>query len=207
MNALLQLDRSLFRLLNGRWHNSLFDAVLPFLRNSLLWLPLYLFLLVFVLVNFSKRWWIAGYAIATAMLTDTISSTIIKNLIYRQRPCSDPAMAGQVRFIVPYCPMSSSFTSSHAANHFGIAVLLFLLLRPFIGHWAWAFIAWAAIIGYAQIYVGVHYPTDILGGSLVGILTGWGMYRLFCYHPGLLTQDDLLQARNSARKVSQKDAL
>jgi membrane-associated phospholipid phosphatase len=207
MNALLQLDRSLFRLLNGRWHNPLFDAVLPFLRNSLTWLPLYLFLLVFLLVNFRKRWWMIGYAISTATLTDTVSSTIIKNLIYRQRPCSDPDLAGQVRFIVSYCPMSSSFTSSHAANHFGIAVLLFLLLRPFIGRWAWAFIIWATSIGYAQIYVGVHYPIDILGGSLVGILCGWMMYRLFCYHPGPLSTEDLLARPLSARKVSQKDAL
>ncbi|WP_165871476.1 phosphatase PAP2 family protein [Flaviaesturariibacter flavus] len=206
MNALLELDRSLFRLLNGRWHNALFDAVLPFLRNSLTWLPLYLFLFVFVLVNFRKRWWIIGYAISTATLTDTISSTIIKNLVFRQRPCSDPSL-GSVRFIVSYCPMSSSFTSSHAANHFGIAMLLFLLLRPFIGRWAWAFIFWAASIGYAQIYVGVHYPGDILGGTAVGLLTGWLMYRLFCYHPGPLTHDDLFTTNTNSRKVSQKDAL
>ncbi|RYZ21335.1 MAG: phosphatase PAP2 family protein [Chitinophagaceae bacterium] len=207
MNALLELDRSLFRLLNGRLHNSLFDAVLPFLRNSLTWLPLYLFLFVFVLVNFRKRWWIVGYAISTATLTDTLSSTIIKNLIYRQRPCSDPDLEGQVRFIVSYCPMSSSFTSSHAANHFGIATFLFLLLRPFIGRWAWGFIIWAAAIGYAQIYVGVHYPGDILGGIAVGVLTGWMLYRLFCYHPGALTHDDLFASVAAGRKVSQKDAL
>jgi undecaprenyl-diphosphatase len=68
--------------------------------------------------------------------------------------------------------MSGSFTSSHAANHFGLAMFSFLTLRPQIGKWAWLFFLWAAAIGYAQVYVGVHYPTDIIGGAVLGMLAG-----------------------------------
>ncbi|RYY94452.1 MAG: phosphatase PAP2 family protein, partial [Chitinophagaceae bacterium] len=183
----------LFRLLNGRWHNSLFDAVLPVVRNSVTWMPLYLFLLVFILANFRRAGWILLYTACTAALTDTLSSTIIKNLVFRQRPCSDPAMAGHVRFIVNYCPISSSFTSSHAANHFGIATFLYFLLRPIIGRWAAAGFVWAGIIAYAQIYVGVHFPIDVCSGALVGIGAGWAMYRLFVRHTGPAGRSDLLR--------------
>ncbi|GAB4093748.1 phosphatase PAP2 family protein [Flaviaesturariibacter terrae] len=193
MNALLQLDKSLFRLLNGRWHNSFLDAVLPFVRNSLTWLPLYIFLFLFVVINLRRRGWIILYAACTAALTDTFSSTIIKNLVFRTRPCSDPEMASQLHFIVNYCPISSSFTSSHAANHFGIATFLYFLLRPIVGRWAAAGFAWAGIIGYAQIYVGVHFPFDVCAGALVGIATGWGMYRLFARHTGPVDRESLLR--------------
>ncbi|RYY41423.1 MAG: phosphatase PAP2 family protein [Chitinophagaceae bacterium] len=193
MNALLNLDKSLFRLLNGRWHNALFDAVLPFVRNSVTWLPLYVFLLLFILGNFRRRAWIILYSACTAALTDTFSSTIIKNLVFRQRPCSDPDLAGQVRFIVSYCPISSSFTSSHAANHFGIATFLYFVLRPVVGKWAAAGFVWAGLIAYAQIYVGVHYPIDVSAGALVGILTGWGMFRLFVKHTGAVNREELLR--------------
>ena len=199
MNALLNLDRSLFRLLNGRWHNPLFDAVLPVARTSITWLPLYLFLLLFILYNFRRRGWIVLYSVCTAALTDTFSSTIIKNLVYRQRPCSDPDLAGQVRFIVNYCPISSSFTSSHAANHFGLATFLYFVLRPVIGGWAAAGFVWAGLIAYAQIYVGVHYPLDVSGGALVGIATGWGMYRLFVRHTGPADREGLLRTATAAQ--------
>ncbi|TCZ72198.1 phosphatase PAP2 family protein [Flaviaesturariibacter aridisoli] len=199
MNALLNLDKSLFRLLNGRWHNSLFDAVLPFVRNSVTWLPLYVFLLLFIMANFRRSGWIVLYTACTAALTDTFSSTIIKNLVYRQRPCSAPDMIGQVRFIVNYCPISSSFTSSHAANHFGIATFLYFILRPVIGRWAAAGFVWAGVIAYAQIYVGVHYPIDVSAGALLGIGTGWGLYRLFVRHTGPADRESLLRVPSGAQ--------
>jgi len=191
MEFLLNLDKALFRIINGRWHHPLLDAVLPLVREKSTWLPLYLFLFVFLLVNFRRGGWVIGYTIATAVLTDLISSAVIKKLVLRLRPCRDPEVLDQLRMLAPYCGGNSSFTSSHAANHFGVATFLFLVLRPFIGRWAYALPVWAATICYAQVYVGVHFPLDVTAGALLGVLSGWGMYRLFANQPGVLTTDDL----------------
>jgi membrane-associated phospholipid phosphatase len=172
MNKVLEADKYIFSLINYRWHNSFFDSVLPFMRESSLWIPLYLFLLVFALTNVQKWWWFILLAGCTPALTDILSSHIIKENIIRIRPCRDPDMAGMVRVLASYCPQSSSFTSSHAANHFGLATFLSLTLRPFIRSWVYLFYFWAFLIVYAQIYVGVHYPIDILGGAAVGVIIG-----------------------------------
>lgn len=80
-------------------------------------------------------------------------------------------MLTQLRLLVR-CPSGFSFISNHAANHFGMAVFLFLSLRHLVKNWIWFVFLWAASIGFAQVYVGVHYPSDIAGGMLIGIIYG-----------------------------------
>ncbi|MCO5286323.1 MAG: phosphatase PAP2 family protein [Chitinophagaceae bacterium] len=106
------------------------------------------------------------------MVSDFTSSSVIKEAFFRLRPCRDPEMAGQVRFIVKYCPVSSSFVSSHAVNHFAISTFIFATFRKPLSNW-WALILlWAALVCYAQVYVGVHYPVDVLAGGLFGVFLG-----------------------------------
>ncbi|MBC7934910.1 MAG: phosphatase PAP2 family protein [Rhizobacter sp.] len=174
MHPLIEFDRHLFTLINSKWNNGLFDAVMPYVRNQYLWGPLYLFMLVWILFNFKKNtgWWLFFFA-GTAVLTNFISSDLIKENIYRIRPCNDPTMADTVRFLVSYHPKSSSFTSSHATNHFGLAAFFYYTLKNYIGKWGWLFFAWAGIIIYAQVYVGVHFPLDVVCGGLIGFLFGY----------------------------------
>lgn len=179
MKALLDLDRYLFEFFNSRLSNPFFDSIMPVVRNADTWLPLYLFLLVLIIVNFKKSGWIILFAVLTVILTDALSSHLIKNLIFRIRPCGDPSMIGHVRFLVIYCPQSSSFTSSHATNHFGFATIMAGCLYPYLKRWVYVGFFWAALISFAQIYVGVHYPIDVLAGTIVGILSGWLMAKLF----------------------------
>ncbi len=183
MHSLCQMewDRTLLRYINVRWQNPFFDWLFPIIRNGDLWVPLYLFLVLFVLFNYKKTgWWWVLAAACTPILTDFISSHLIKEHIFRLRPCNDPALADWLRaYPGIYLPKSSSFTSSHAANHFGIAVYLFLTLRNTIGKWAWLFFIWAAAISYAQMYVGVHYPFDIICGALAGSLVGYSTATIF----------------------------
>lgn len=179
------LDRRLFFVINSRWSNNFLDGVLPFLRESSIWLPLYLFLLVFVTLNFGKRGWLlALFAVCNGALTDLVSSRLIKEHIMRLRPCRDPDLA-QLRFLVNYCPQSSSFTSSHAANHFSAAVFLVMTLQPYTSKWIRLLFLWAAVISYAQVYVGVHYPLDVVCGGLIGSLVGYLVARLFNAYVGL----------------------
>src|ERR1700753_2291124 len=101
---LFRFDYWLFTKINRDWINPVFDTVLPFLREAEFWLPFYLFLLVFSLVNFGKKggWWAASL-IMTAVISDLVSSSVVKRLIIRDRPCHDPVIADQVRFLVKYC--------------------------------------------------------------------------------------------------------
>ena len=146
---------------------------MPYLRNSYYWTPLYLFLLLFVIINFKGRgWWWVLIFLCTVSLTDIISSRILKEVFERLRPCQDPDFMGYVRLLVDQCSGGSSFTSSHAANHFGMATFFFITFRHLFKKWAWLVFIWAAAVGYAQVYVGVHYPGDVLGGAVAGILMG-----------------------------------
>jgi len=180
MNKLLQLDKQFFQLINGRWHNSFFDVVMPFLRNSNSWIPLYLFLLLFAIFNFKKNtWWWILFAAGTVIVANFISADIIKETIFRLRPCNDPQLAGTVRVLVTYKPQSSSFVSSHATNHFAMAAFFYFTLNRFIGKWALLFFIWASAICYAQVYVGVHFPVDIICGALIGFVFGYLTARSF----------------------------
>jgi membrane-associated phospholipid phosphatase len=174
MEQLLSYDRQLFRHINLDWQNGFFDWMMPWLRNSNLWAPLYLFLFLLVIFNYPKNafWWIF-FGIATAALTDYVSSNLIKHNIIRIRPCNEPSIADWVRVLVGYRPQSSSFTSSHAATHFGMATFLYFTLRDRFKKWPMVFFLWAFLISYAQVYVGVHYPLDIICGGLIGILIGY----------------------------------
>ncbi|MEO5984433.1 MAG: phosphatase PAP2 family protein, partial [Ferruginibacter sp.] len=153
--------------------NDFFDQFIPFLRISAIWLPLYFFMVLFFIINFPKKAfaWLAigGFAVTA---TDIVSSRFFKPLIGRLRPCNDPSMAADIHLLASYCGQNGSFTSSHAANHFALATFFFITLHGVWGKWCYLFFAWAFLICYSQVYVGVHYPFDVAGGALLGVFAG-----------------------------------
>ena len=174
-----QVDTWLFLQINTQWTNRFLDSVFPWWREANAWVPLYLFLIVFALLNFKKKAfpWIL-FVVLTLTLTDQLSATVIKSWVGRPRPCRDPYLMSQVRLIVNNCSGGFSFPSSHATNHFGFAIFLFITLQKVITQkWRWVFIIWAATICYGQVYVGVHYPVDVFCGAIlgccIGYITGW----------------------------------
>ena len=175
-----QTDRWIFRLINRQLAWSGLDELLPLWRTPEFWTPLYLFLLSFMLLNFRQRalWWIV-YFVVTVSLTDLIGNKLFKQTIQRIRPCNDPSMFDELILRVPNCGTGYSFISNHAANHFAMAIFAFLTIGSLAGRWRWMFFVWAFSIGWAQIYVGVHYPSDVAGGALAGLLLGSGMAYLF----------------------------
>jgi hypothetical protein len=131
LNKILQGDYWLFSRINQGWTCPFLDTVLLFAREAEFWIPFYLFLLVFATLNFGKKGWIWSlYLVMTVIISDLISSHLIKDhLVYRLRPCGNPLWADSMRFLANYCPSSSSFTSSHACNHFAMAVFIFQTVR------------------------------------------------------------------------------
>src|SRR5882762_9294172 len=105
IQKILQGDHWLFSRINQAWTAPSLDMILPWLREAEVWLPFYLFLLVFITLNFGKKgWWWALSLIMTAIVSDLISSSLVKNLIFRLRPCHNPDLAENIRVLVVYCP-------------------------------------------------------------------------------------------------------
>jgi undecaprenyl-diphosphatase len=180
MNKLLQLDKELFKIINYDGHSEFLDSIMPFIRNQNSWMPLYLFMFVFALSNFKKStWWWVFFAAGTVIISNFISSDIIKENFFRLRPCHDPELADSIKVLVTYRPQSSSFTSSHATNHFAMGTFFYFTLSKFIGKWGLLFFFWAFIICYAQVYIGIHFPLDVISGGLIGFVFGYLSARSF----------------------------
>lgn len=199
MDNLINWDMYLFYKINTVWTNSFLDHNFPWWRESTTWYPLYLFLLLFILINFGWRAWTWLLFIAlNVTITDQFSSHLFKLWVQRLRPCQDPDMAGYVRMLLNHCSGGFSFPSSHAINHFGAAVFIFCTLKQYFKKWSYLFLFWAASVSYGQVYVGVHYPLDILGGAIMGSIIGWCV--AFIYNrkiglPKLISSTELTAAK------------
>jgi membrane-associated phospholipid phosphatase len=179
MAELLQLDETLFYWINHLGKTDFLDWLLPYLRNKYTWIPLYVLLLI---VSVWKWKWKGLLLIlclgATVGIGDFISHEGIKKTVQRPRPCRNAELA-ETRHLLINCGGGYSFTSNHATNHFAVAFFLIGTMGLAIRWIKWPLIIWAASIAYAQVYVGVHYPFDVLAGALLGSTLGWLSARLF----------------------------
>ena len=174
------IDQALFYQINGVWQHPLLDTFLPWTRHANNWVPLYIGLLIWLVYQIGwKTWKWLLFALINVGITDQISSSIFKPFFHRLRPCNEPALLGKTRLLLDHCSGGFSFTSSHAANHFGLAIFIYMTWGREKQGFTKFFFAWAAIIAYAQVYVGVHYPLDILGGMLIGLVSGYGMSKAY----------------------------
>lgn len=190
------LDKILFVLVQHDSDHSVLDFIMPVFREPLTWIPLYAFMLFYAfrmgwqksdpaaahryVAGSSKAWAFIVLTLLTFAITDSITAQILKPMFGRLRPCHDPELQPYLRALVD-CGGLYSMPSNHAANHFGLAAFWYFSIREVTGKkWRWLWI-WAAIICYAQVYVGKHYPFDVLVGAIFGTLTGLGISRLFVY--------------------------
>jgi Membrane-associated phospholipid phosphatase len=172
IDQLISLDQEAFLAVNQGMSNVFFDWLMPILRNPYTWAPLYLFIIVFCVKNYKKRGaLIVLFILITFAISDSVSSSLIKNSVQRVRPCNDIEFKEEVNIRVR-CGSGYSFTSSHATNHFAMAVFLIIIFYRRWKHILWLALLWAGLISFAQVYVGVHYPLDVLSGALLGTIIG-----------------------------------
>ena len=175
------LDSRLFLVLNGL-HTGWLDTVMVSIIKMWLWIPLYILLLFLVFKQYGKRGWWVLLAVALVILcSDQLSAHVCKPLFHRLRPCFNPELEGLVHLPNGLPGGKYGFVSSHAANTFAVATFLTATLRKSRRWIGWVLFSWAFISSYSRIYVGVHYPGDILAGAVLGVLIGllgwWGFRR------------------------------
>ncbi len=171
LETLINWDKALFFLINSH-HSPFWDSVMLFVTNKGSWYLLYAIIIGFLIYSYRKHIWLPVIMIAlTITIADQTSSGFLKPTVERLRPCKDPEIASQVR-TPGGCGGLHGFTSSHASNHFGIAVLLILMGRNW-SKWVWLFLPWAAIIAYSRVYVGVHFPGDVIVGGIIGVIAAY----------------------------------
>ena len=176
-DTLLNFDRLLFLLIN-RSHVPWLDTIMQGLSAPYTWIPVYLLLFFFLFRYLS--WKQALFAVATLLLcflcTDRSSVLLFKNLVCRLRPNYEPTLEGVVHLLEQPGGLYG-FVSSHAANLFGLATLNCLILRK---RWLyWPLFSLVSFIGYSRIYVGKHYPLDVLCGALLGMMIGWFFFKIY----------------------------
>ena len=179
IEQIIHIDRLIFEWINTGIANSFFDLILPPIRNKYFWVPAYIALIIWAIVKHKKQGaiWVV-FLIITISLSDQISASIIKPIFHRLRPCHSQHLFEDFVLRV-HCGRGFSFVSAHACNHTALATFLILSLKWLQPKWKYLLIIWAASISIAQVYVGVHYPIDILTGAFIGFFIAYCLHLLF----------------------------
>ncbi len=180
---LIDLDVDLFLFLN-EIHAPWMDDVMFFVSGKKEWIPLYLVFVVMIIrqLKWQSIWVFLGIGL-TIVLSDQLASGVMKPFFARMRPSRSPDLDGLVHIVNGYTGGMFGFASSHAANSFGLATFLWLVFREQYKWFVWIFL-WASIVAYSRVYLGVHYPGDIIVGALIGAGFGYLGYRVQRYARG-----------------------
>ena len=179
METLSHIDSDLFLFLNGL-HVKWLDKVMVLVTDMWVWSPLDLLLIYWTVKQYGKRCWWVFFALGLVVLcTDQLASHVCKPVFQRLRPCYNTDFQYLIHLPKGLAGGRYGFVSSHAANTFGVATFLTPVLKRFNPWTAIVLFLWAILSSYSRIYIGYHYPGDILCGAILGILIGLILWKVF----------------------------
>jgi len=170
------LDTQLFIFLNSI-NSSFWDKIMWWISGSKSWIPMYAIIIIYIIYKFRWKAIVSLIFIAIVVtLADQISVHGFKEIFQRLRPCHTPELKDIVHLVNNKCGGKYGFVSSHAANTFAVAFFLSKLFKH--KYFSIFIFIWATIVSYSRIYLGVHFPFDVLGGAALGSLIGYLVYLL-----------------------------
>lgn len=199
---LIDIDQQALIAINS-WHAPYFDQLMWLITSKLSWALILVAVLVALRRDRKQALLVIATLVLTILISDQISSGLIKHTVERLRPSHNPDIASTLHLVNGYTGGMFGFTSSHAANSFSVALVLSLMSR--YRRVMVALMSWAVLQCYSRMYLGVHYPGDIIGGTVVGLLVGWMVYRLWLwtehrwmhYYDPIFTRSDATMVASS----------
>ncbi|MEY3417272.1 MAG: hypothetical protein RL060_1384 [Bacteroidota bacterium] len=177
LEYLNQIDRSILVFFNQQ-HRPLLDELMLLITGKYIWIPLYVVLIGLVVYKFKKTSWVAILALVlTITAADQFASSFCKPTFKRLRPCHDESIKAQLHIMKP-AGSQYGFISSHAANTFALATFMFMAFKTDKKWIGYSLFIWAALVSISRVYLGVHYPGDILFGAMTGVFWAWCFWRI-----------------------------
>lgn len=181
MEQLVQLDKQFFLFLNAMGSPT-WDGFWLFMTNKLSSIPLYLFLLIASYKTFGlKKTLLIVITVALLITVTDQLANFFKYGVQRLRPCHDPELNGMVRLVKSSCGGKYGYFSAHAANSFALAFFFTSVLTFKYKYIGLILFIWAVVVAYSRIYVGVHFPLDILTGMGIGLFLSWLFTKLYIF--------------------------
>ncbi len=176
LQYLNRLDHKLFEFIQSNLRTDFWDPFFLAFRDKYCWIPLYIFLISWIFFSYGKSAWkVIAVSLVLITITDQLNSAVIKKQFKRDRPCMEIYFKDQFTPLIN-CSGGYSFPSSHATNHMALATLLFFTCFSRMKKWRYLLLFWAVLVGWSQVYIGVHFPLDVLAGWMEGFVIGYLLF-------------------------------
>lgn len=178
LDWLKNIDSRFLILINSH-HTPFLDFIMFWASDRFIWIPFYFFIVYVLYKKSGSQTWKILLAIGVLILLSDQLSVVIKDYVMRYRPCHNLLLQSKIVLIDGNCGGKFGFVSSHAANSFALAAFLFFLIANKIKWLTVTLFLWSSLISYSRIYLGKHFPSDILGGWILGFLLAEMVFYLY----------------------------